>query len=669
MTDDHRQDGAALQSAPLNRPAWLDEFEAKAGRRLRVLHVGNIANNAYINAKIMRKIGIDADVVCADYYHIMGTPEWEEAEFKSDYGDPFFPDWWQAARGYERPKWFFQGPRKLCQEALAAQFDDPRAAREKHAIMVLAANYISFRDSSLSRPGGASWLRRMRRRLAFTRYLTRFALSNPVTAWAALGERVPAVAVINTGVRLVFLALAFVATAFLSIVERVLRLFTLRTSLLGVRFTILAAELKWTLRDVMSNRIIRPMIPAGSELFRRMTGRNFSEVTGFSVAEWISGRQMARLAARHRTETTPAGNPANGNPTMTSSERARYYAEASRYLDRVASHVAWGMKHRGWHANLGAAEYAADVALANGLVVGWEEVYRNYDVIQCYSTDGIVPMALGWRHFFNYEHGTLRAIPFEDNPVGRLTATAYRSGDKVLMTNIDNYASCERLGIAEDRIVALPHALDDAKIHRFVAAHPHVRPSGHEAPLFFSSARQHWLDRDPGYAKGNDVFLRAAARAVHAGRDLRIVLVEWGRDLEATKDLLSDLKLGSRVTWVPTMTGEELWQRYLQCHAVVDQFVIPAFGRVTFDSLTIGRRVISSLDIALATRFFGEAPPMLVASTVDEAEKAVAIVLDDPEDKAAMGRKAAEWARKRHSSQRILDLQLEAYRPTLGLSG
>ncbi|MFZ1681623.1 MAG: hypothetical protein WAT70_11460, partial [Rhizobiaceae bacterium] len=348
------------------------------------------------------------------------------------------------------------------------------------------------------------------------------------------------------------------------------------------------------------------------------------------------------------------------------SERARYYQEASRYLENVAAHVSWGLHHRQWHRGLSDEDYARDVALANGLVVGWEDVYRNYDIIQCYSTDGIVPMALGWRHFFNYEHGTLRGIPFEQNPVGRLTATAYRLGDKVMMTNIDNYESCSRLDIPDSRIVPLPHALDDAKIHRFVAARPHIRPAGHESPLFFSSARQHWLDRDPGYAKGNDVFLRAAGRAREAGRNMRIMLVAWGRDLEATKDLLSDLKLADNVEWVPTMTGEELWERYLQCHAVVDQFVIPAFGRVTFDALTIGRRVISNLDIALAKRFFGERPPMLVASTVEEAEKAVLAVLDDPEDKAGIGKSSAAWARQYHSSQRILDLQLAAYRPALG---
>ena len=54
------------------------EINRIMGRKLRVLHIGNIANNAYNNARIQRQYGIDADVLCHDYYHVMATPEWED---------------------------------------------------------------------------------------------------------------------------------------------------------------------------------------------------------------------------------------------------------------------------------------------------------------------------------------------------------------------------------------------------------------------------------------------------------------------------------------------------------------------------------------------------------------------------------------------------------------
>src|SRR5947208_15635590 len=83
---------------------WLRSFERQRGRPLRVLHIGNIANNAYNNAKIQRERNIDADVLSFDYYHIMASPEWEDADFAGKINDDFFPDWWAVdLKGFRRP--------------------------------------------------------------------------------------------------------------------------------------------------------------------------------------------------------------------------------------------------------------------------------------------------------------------------------------------------------------------------------------------------------------------------------------------------------------------------------------------------------------------------------------------------------------------------------------
>jgi Glycosyl transferases group 1 len=98
------------------------EFRARHGRKPRVLHIGNIANNAFYNAKILNQDGFDCDVMCADYYHMMGCPEWEEADFIGTIADQFWPDWTAVdLQGYERPRWFAQGPQQLCIEYLIAK--------------------------------------------------------------------------------------------------------------------------------------------------------------------------------------------------------------------------------------------------------------------------------------------------------------------------------------------------------------------------------------------------------------------------------------------------------------------------------------------------------------------------------------------------------------------
>ena len=101
---------------------FLRAFQRRHRRAPRILHVGNVANNAYLNAKLLNVAGYDCDVLCNDYYHVMGCPEWEEADFSGHVEDPMRPDWTRVdLRGYQRPRWFAQGPQTLAIDYLIAR--------------------------------------------------------------------------------------------------------------------------------------------------------------------------------------------------------------------------------------------------------------------------------------------------------------------------------------------------------------------------------------------------------------------------------------------------------------------------------------------------------------------------------------------------------------------
>ena len=101
--------------------AFLDQFVMLNGRPPVVLAIGNIANNALKNALILRKRGIECDVLCYDYYHVMGCPEWECADFPTQ-GINFDAPQWSTIdlKGYERPRWFVQGRLSACLDYLLA---------------------------------------------------------------------------------------------------------------------------------------------------------------------------------------------------------------------------------------------------------------------------------------------------------------------------------------------------------------------------------------------------------------------------------------------------------------------------------------------------------------------------------------------------------------------
>ena len=155
----------------------LEGFRQKHGRAPRVLHIGNIANNAFQNARILNQVDFDCDVICADYYHIMGCPEWEEADFVGKIVDQFRPDWTAVdLRGYQRPKWFAQGPQHLCIDYLIAKrTGDARNARLRWEELGVASKTLGRSHGQLTEQRAharARWrhlLANLRRYLAMVR--------------------------------------------------------------------------------------------------------------------------------------------------------------------------------------------------------------------------------------------------------------------------------------------------------------------------------------------------------------------------------------------------------------------------------------------------------------------------------------------------------------------
>ena len=121
--------------------SWLTSFKATHGRVPRVLHIGNIANNAYNIAALLNGAGLDCDVICYDYYHVMGCPEWEDADFTGRITDQFQPDWAAVdLRGFERPRWFAQGPLSQCIDYLIARRSGDSESAERHWATLGASN-------------------------------------------------------------------------------------------------------------------------------------------------------------------------------------------------------------------------------------------------------------------------------------------------------------------------------------------------------------------------------------------------------------------------------------------------------------------------------------------------------------------------------------------------
>jgi glycosyltransferase involved in cell wall biosynthesis len=572
-----------MSDAELESLQWLARFARRHGRPLRVLHIGNIANNAYNNARIQRSHGIEADVISYGYYHVTGTPEWEDADIEGDV-DPALPDWWAVDLGdWRRPPWFVQGPMLPCLDYLRCRHAglEEQADRIRASLML---DYWGLLADATARTGGRRAGHPFRgTALATSRKLGHVAGSLPTRArlrawWRASGSEA-------------------------ALQRHKARLLT---------------------------DVIAPMLRRARE--RRQPSPVDRLILALST--WYRTTGASDLDSRRLRE-----------PTARFEGLHREHLPAAREQD-----------------------VEEDTAAARALAAPWADVLAHYDIVQGYATDGVIPLYHGLGNFTAYEHGTIRCIPFEDDTRGRLCSLTYRCAPRIFVTNTDVLPSVARMRIPAERVVRLPHAFDDRKLRAFRAAHPHLEPPA-GPPVFLSPTRHHWARGDLSWLKGNDVFLRAAGRLADAGRAFSIVLVAWGAEVDRSKALIAELGLSRLVRWVPIMSKKALWAAYCRAHAVVDQFGIPALGGVGFEALALGRRLITRLDEAALAGFFGACPPVLNAAAVDEVERAMLRVLDDPDDGGGLGAAGGAWIETYHSAARIVALQAQAYRELVGLPG
>jgi glycosyltransferase involved in cell wall biosynthesis len=546
-----------------SRDDWLPAFEARNGRKLRVLHVGNIANNAYNNAKIQRQAGIAADVLNFGYYHSMACPEWEDAQHSGSFKDEMFADWWDVdLKGYERPRWFVQGPLDMCIRYLLAWTGKKRSAEFLWRWLTLERWFICRR----------SW-------------------------WWQL---------CHYGI---------------------------------VNFT---------------GGAVHPGSPVNALLMRRIAEILLDLYVPQNAIfhETAIGRELVYWSAyllRHGR--TAAGT--NAYPRRIRMRERLGYILTRQVNDMLLSH---GRKDR--------------VEDLHSFYQYWfhphlRTLLERYDIVQFYATYTAIPFIIGYRPYVAYEHGTIRTIPFDETDEGRMCLASYSAAEAVLITNLDNIRAADKIGIARERRVYLPHAFDDRKLIDFARAHPQFEPAPGGHVTFVSPCRQHWVDGHPTWAKGNDRVFAALRKIKDASRHCVLQVVAWGKDVEASKKRIEELGIGDMVVWLPTLPKHELWEAYLRSHAIVDQFVMKGIGGVTFEAMTLGRRVISAIEEPLAAEFFGVTPPIYNCETSEEIAAAMLRVIEDPDDVARDGARCATWIARYHSARRIVDLQVELYRRVL----
>lgn len=265
-------------------------------------------------------------------------------------------------------------------------------------------------------------------------------------------------------------------------------------------------------------------------------------------------------------------------------------------------------------------------------------------------------------HYMSLEHGTLRDWinsgfkSAEDSKIG------YLKSDFVFITNQDCYQLAIEMGIRESKLIRTPHPSSDwdfveLRLERLKYINSNSKPVTILCPA------RHSRPSSVDVGKGNEIVIAALVKAAKLNFDIKIQFVEWGDDVDESKNLISEYGIIDQVEWLPVMSRKLLKKKMAESTLLIDQFKIDGYGAILADALGLGLPVISRQNLNLDNSFFGKAPSIFSASTEEEIFNQIIKIANDA-DLIEIFYENTKWYDAHLSSEIALSNRLNVYRQT-----
>jgi len=632
----------------LNPNKDLYKHLAPGSQKLRVLHIGNIANNGYNIANLFNQAGMQSDLIIGPYYHIAGCPEWEDSEFEGDIGDQFFPNWHKVkiTNGFTRPRWAVQGPWEIC------------------------IRYLLHRNKGNKVRARLFWYwLALCRRSAANEFTAKIkvpsVLGSPKKISNVLkGKAQFAHGEIKNWVYLVFwktknwLYLAFWKTKnwlylalwktrnwfYLAIWKTknwlYIAFWKIKNVLYLTKYYTIFSVFRITKYALLSNSCTTPLFYRLREVRRQFSGFYDKERSDRESKKVI---QMASDAVLDLSTS---------NTQMSNAQEAdiqSFNEEIS--IDCVAESDSAEASSLARFRNVQETELLGHQALADQL----KPLFEYYDVIVGYSTDGIWPMLAG-KKYVAYEHGTIRTLPFEDSLQGRLCELIYQQAQEVIISNFDNNLAAKKLGL--QRYTCIPHYINemDVSFERGAEIRAHYKSTQNADFIVYNPSRQHWSEKqDAGWEKGNDIFIRGFALFVKkVNTNALAIMTHWGDSLEASKQLIADLGIERNIDWIEPVPHKQMIEYIHASHVVSDQFLLGTFGGIPAKAFMHGRPVLSSFDASIHEWCFSSMPPFLPAQSVTDIVDSLKNCYQNNDFYGKTAQESIKWYKEQHSNEVLL---------------
>jgi hypothetical protein len=184
--------------------------------------------------------------------------------------------------------------------------------------------------------------------------------------------------------------------------------------------------------------------------------------------------------------------------------------------------------------------------------------------------------------------------------------------------------------------------------------------------FFFSSARHEWAGsfKDEPDLKGNDILLKAfQVYLSKAGAyDTKLILVEKGTDMNASKSLAKKLKIDKNIFWVKEMRRDEIQKFYQGANMCLGQFGTPVITYAALEPLANGNICASFYgNNSNKVPFYDTMPPILNSRNPDEIAKFMHESTDNKSFYENLCHKSWKWVRVHCSEERFVRSFLKVF--------
>ncbi len=178
--------------------------------------------------------------------------------------------------------------------------------------------------------------------------------------------------------------------------------------------------------------------------------------------------------------------------------------------------------------------------------------------------------------------------------------------------------------------------------------------------LLFHPSRQVWTDSTITDCKGNDrVFRVFAAFLKSYPKRAKLLVVEKGWDVEASKNLIDRLGIVDHVLWMKPMPKVEMCYLYNVADVVLDQFSIGVLTLVSVEAMACGAPVMTYVAPAPDGMFYPEMPPVNNEKRESYLCRDLLVLANNETARGQLGRDGRTWAEKYCLPDKVIPKYIE----------